>query len=493
MRPILLLLSALLALLALPAAAQDLPVGPPVRPNLLLILADDLGSGDPAHANPASRIPTPQLDRLAREGMRFSDAHSPSAVCSPTRYGLLTGRYAWRTRLKRGVLWGNDPMLIEDDRPTLASMLQEAGYATAVVGKWHLGLGAFDPERPEAKTDFAQPLTSGPHTVGFEHSFVLPSSLDIPPYVYVVGDRPRAPADTVVPGSEQRRDGGGGFWRKGPAEAGFDHEQTLPLLAEEAEAFLRRHRAEHPEQPFFLYFPLTAPHTPWLPTAGFRGRSGAGHYGDFVAQVDAVLGRMLTVLEETGAAEETLVIFTSDNGAHWTAQDRYLHAHNANLEFRGQKADIHEGGHRVPFLARWPGRIAAGEESAALIGLNDVYATVAELLGHVPAPGEAPDSVSFLRCLLEGAPGARQELVHHSIDGMFALRAGPWKLVEGLGSGGFTGPTRMAPLPGGPTGQLYRLDRDPSERRNLWPDHPEVVARLSARLAAIRSQEGAER
>jgi len=384
-------------------------------------------------------------------------------------------------------------MLIEDDRPTLGTLTRDAGYATAVIGKWHLGLGRFDPERPERQADFTAPFASGPHTIGFGEVFVLPASLDIPPYFWVVGDRARPLPRAEVPGSALRRVGGGGFWRPGPAEEGFDHQRTLPLLAERAVAWIRARRAARPAQPFFLSLPSTAPHTPWLPAEDFRGRSGAGWYGDFVAQVDAVVGEVLAALEETGAAGDTLVLFTSDNGAHWMVEDRYLTAHDANLDLRGQKADIHEGGHRVPLIARWPGRIEAGSVNAALVGLNDCYATLAELLDHPRAAGEAPDSVSFLPCLLEGAPGARQELVHHSFDGMFALRAGDWKLIEGLGSGGFTGPSRLEPVPGGPEGQLYHLGDDPQERRNLWPERPEVVARLQARLAAVRAAEGGDR
>lgn len=455
-------------------------------PNLVFILADDLGSGDLGCDNPDSRIPTPRLDALAREGLRFTDAHSPSAVCTPTRYALLTGRYGWRTRLKEGVLWGWDPLLVEPGRPTLASMLRQHGYATAVFGKWHLGLGAFDPQRPDALTDFARPVEAGPLTLGFDHALVLPASLDIPPYFYLLGDRPLEPPAAVLPASELRRLGGGGFWRAGPAAPGFDHERALPFFTESALAWLRRHRAEHPDQPFFLYLPLTAPHVPWVPPPAFRGRSQAGWYGDAVAQVDAVVGELLDALAETGAAADTLVIFTSDNGAHWMPADIDQWAHRANAGWRGQKADIHEGGHRVPLIVRWPGQVPAGTQSDALLGLNDLYATLAELLGHPLAAGEAEDSLSFLPALLHGAPSRRDELVLHSFDGMFALRQGDWKLIEGLGSGGFTLPSRIPPQPGGPRGQLYDLRRDPREERNRWSDEPEVVKRLSERLRALR-------
>ena len=461
-------------------AADDAPQGPP---NVVIILADDLGYGDPRCDNPDSKIPTPNLDRLASRSMRFTDAHSPSAVCTPTRYGLLTGRYCWRTELTSGVLWGRSPALIEPGRATIASMLGGRGFDTMGVGKWHLGLGSGE------ETDYGEPLRPGPVTVGFDRYFGIPASLDMEPYLYIRDDGVVSPPTEQVEGSEHRRQGGGGFWRAGGIAPGFRHVDVLPEIEREAVAFLDDREGDG--DPFFLYVPLSAPHTPWLPLDEYRGRSGAGDYGDFVAQVDATIGRILGALDRSGRSDETLLIVTSDNGAHWPESDIERFDHRANGPWRGQKADIHEGGHRVPFLARWPGRVEAGSTCDATICLTDLMATVASATGTDLPPGAAEDSFDLTPLLLgESSDGPiRPPVVHHSAQGMFAVRVGDWKLIEGLGSGGFTPPRRIDPStlgPGAPEGQLYNLADDPGERHNLWNDRPEVVSRLHSRLDAIR-------
>ncbi|MFH0947120.1 MAG: arylsulfatase [Planctomycetota bacterium] len=455
---------------------------PPARPNVLLILADDMGIGDVGCYNPDSRIPTPILDRLAAEGVRYVDAHSPAAVCSPSRYGLLTGRYSFRSRMKRGVLWGDDRLLIEPGRETLASMLKKHGYRTAMIGKWHLGLGSFDPAQPGRKTDFSKPFDAGPHTVGFDHVFGVPSALDVPPYVYIEGDHVVQAATKITPGSARRWAGGGGFWRAGPIAPDFSHEEVMPELTRRAVELLRAFADEGKDDPFFLFFSLTAPHTPWVPTKENIGKSKAGYYGDFVAQVDQSVGLLLATLERTGMAEETLVLFTSDNGAHWRQQDVAEYGHDSHLGYRGMKGDIWEGGHRIPLISRWPGRIAPNEIRAALVGLNDLYATLAELVGHPIAEGEAEDSVSFLSTLTGNDARERTDLVLHSYDGMFALRLGDWKLIAGLGSGGFTPPVWVQPEREGPYGQLYDLGTDRGERENLYLERPQLVSRMFSLL-----------
>ena len=451
-------------------------------PNIVLILADDMGSGDPRCANADSKVPTPSLDRLAREGVRVTDAHSPSAVCTPTRYGVLTGRYSWRSRLKKGVLVGTSRALIEEGRSTVASMLKSKGYRTACMGKWHLGLGNEEP------VDYSKPLRPGPLDVGFDEFFGIPASLDMEPYLFVDGDKPfKAPTDKIE-GSKMRRAGGGGFWRKGRISPGFRHIDVLPRLAARAVRFIDG--AKENGQPFFLYFPLPAPHTPWLPTEDFVGTSGAGVYGDFAAQVDHVVGQVIDAVERIGATENTLIIFTSDNGAHWKKSDIEEYGHLANGTLRGQKADIHEGGHRVPFLARWPKRVPAGVVRDDLVCLTDFYATFASLVGHALGEGEAEDSIDVLG-VLEGADfeePPRTSVVHHSLQGVFAIRSGNMKLIEGLGSGGFTKPARVDPEQGGPTGQLYDLFHDPAEEKNLWLERPEDVERLTGMLNEIRSK-----
>jgi arylsulfatase A len=455
------------------------------RPNIVVILADDMGIGDPRCYNPESCVPTPCMDALAATGVRFTDAHSPSAVCTPTRYALLTGRYAWRSRLKRGVLVGDSRALIEPGRPTIPSMLKQHGYDTAFIGKWHLGLGAYDPEHPDRKTDFSQPLDAGPHTIGFDSSFYIPASLDFQPYVYLEDDHVTAPLSEHIEKSERRSSGGGGFWRAGAIAPGFTHEGVLPTLTDRAEAYIRSRVDD--DDPFFLYFALPAPHTPWMPTDEFQGKSQAGWYGDFVHQVDDTVGRVLDALDAIGEADNTLIIVTSDNGSHWRLSDIKQFGHLANGPWRGMKADIHEGGHRVPFIVRWPGHTTAGRTCDAMIGLHDLYDTFGAIVGHEDGAGESPDSVSFLPSLIDGRAQVRAHLVNHSINGTFALRWDDWKLIECLGSGGFTPPKKREPAEGEAPGQLYNMRADPGETKNRYAEQPEVVARMKKMLDDVRA------
>jgi arylsulfatase A-like enzyme len=457
----------------------------PPRPNVVVILADDLGYGDPGSYNASSKIPTPRIDRLARQGMRFTDAHTPSSVCTPTRYGLLTGRYSWRTPLKSGVLKGYSPALVEPGRLTLAALLEQQDYRTACVGKWHLGLGNTEP------ADFGRPLVPGPNSVGFDESFILPASLDFPPYVFVENERAAPFPSEQIGESKMRRHGGEGFWRAGAIAPGFRHADVLPTITDRAVAFVKR---QDGETPFFLYFPLTAPHTPWMPAGEFRGRTSVGYYGDFVAQVDAAVGRLLDALDEQQLADDTLVIFTSDNGAHWLPDDIKEYGHRANAQWRGQKADIWEGGHRVPFVVRWPGVVAPGTTSEQLVCLTDCLATLAEIGGRELAAAEGEDSYSFLSVLAGQTPKRplREAIVHQSGDGTLAIRQRAWKLCPKLGSHGFSAPRETEPAAGGPTGQLYDLDDDPGETKNRWLAQPDVVARLESLLSRCQ-QEGYSR
>lgn len=476
MNKIILLLSALsLSLLTDAHVSISQAVATQRQPNIVIILADDMGYGDPRCYNAQSKTLTPNIDRLAAQGMRFTDAHSPSAVCTPTRYGLLTGRYAWRTRLKQGVLQGYDPLLIETERMTIASLLKQHGYQTAGIGKWHLGFGH------APMVDYAKPLTPGPNALGFAYFFGIPASLDFAPYVYVENERVTAPVTETIAASKHQRDGGDGYWREGAIAPGFRHAEVLDTLTDKAVSFINRQSSG---QPFFLYFPLTAPHTPWLPTAEFQGKSQAGAYGDFVVQTDAVVGRILKTLDEAKLADNTLVIFTSDNGAHWLPEEVTKFAHRANGNWRGQKADIWDGGHRVPFIARWPGKIRPGRSSNELICLTDMLATIAAVIGAELPQDAAEDSYNLLPALLGKKLNGpiREAIVHHSIDGTFAIRQGRWKLALGLGSHGFSQPKEIKPQPGGAAGQLYDLSRDPAEQHNLWQQRPEVVARLTALL-----------
>ena len=453
------------------------------RPNIVLVLADDLGAGDLGCYNPESKIPTPCLDRIAAAGGRFTDMHSPSAVCTPTRYALLTGRYAWRSRLKRGVLGGYSKMLIEKGRVTLPALLKKHGYRTGGVGKWHLGL------QDNKRTDYAKPLRPGPLTAGFDSFFGIPASLDMPPYVWVVGDAVEKAPSEKVRKSGHRRKKGGGFWRGGAVAPGFRHADVLPRVTKESEAFLER-CASNKGQPFFLYVPLPAPHTPWMPTQSWRGKSKAGYYGDFVAMVDACIGRIDSKLTELGLTENTLLIVTSDNGSHWPTADIKRYGHRANLHYRGQKADIHEGGHRVPFLVRWPGKTPPGITTDDTGCLTDMLRTIAGIVGAKLPENAAEDSCNLWPRFAGQEIGGpmREATVHHSLGGMFAIRKGRWKLIEGRGSGGFTQPRKIKAKPGEPAGQLYDLRADPSETENLWGKRPKVVARMTAILDRYRRE-----
>jgi arylsulfatase A-like enzyme len=457
------------------AAGSALHAQPaPGRPNIVLILADDLGYGDVHALNPTrGRITTPHLDRLAAQGMTFTDAHSGSSVCTPTRYGLLTGRYAWRTRLQRGVLDGtDDPPLIADGRLTLPALLRQHGYTTAAIGKWHLG---FLSERPAGTTP--EPGAAA-KAAGRKGAF----------------GRGGLPVGTRIIGGPTTR-GFDYFWGCSNARTmsgliendrvieNLPPIEMLPRLERRAVQYIADHAAAG--RPFFLYVPLTSPHTPILPTAEWQGKSGLGDYGDFVQQTDAVVGRILAALDEAGLADNTLVVFTADNGCSPQADTPGLErqGHFASAGLRGYKADIWEGGHRVPFLVRWPGQVRPASRSDHLVCLTDFLATFAELLGAKLPPDAGEDSLSFLSTL-RGAGGApRAAVVHHSIQGMFAIREGPWKLAFCPGSGGWAKPLDAeARTQGLPERQLYHLERDLAEAHNVQAENPAVVTRLTTRL-----------
>jgi len=479
-------------------------------PNIVLILADDMGYGDPHCYNAQSKIPTPAIDRLAAQGMRFTDAHTPTSVCTPTRYGLLTGRYCWRTALKQGVLWPWDAPLIAADRLTLPKMLQRRGYRTACIGKWHLGwewptgdgarindrlpLGRYDVKTRTAfaaKVDFTRPISGGPTTRGFD-TYFGDDVPNFPPYCFIENDRVTALPTDSKPKTM--------FGHPGPMAPGWDLTAVMPALTTRAVAFLDERGREPKRRPFFLYLPLTAPHTPIAPTPEFQGKSQAGRYGDWVAEVDATVAQVLAALRRNGLAGNTLVLFTSDNGSPARDGTKMSGAtgsvvrkfgHHPSGPWRGMKSDVWEGGHRVPFIIRWPGRVKAGAVADDLICLTDVMATLAAALRFELPKDAAEDSLSFLP-LLTGRKRrrpARRSLVHHSGNGTFAIREGDWKLIVGnLGSGGFSRPATVKPRASGPQGQLYNLADDPGETRNLWLDRPEIVRRLSEDLARTRRE-----
>lgn len=446
----------------------------PQHPNIIFILADDMGYGDLTCLNPKSKIETPNMDRIANEGMIFTDAHSGSAVCTPTRYGVLTGRYCWRTTLKSGVLWGSSPLLIEKDRMTVASMLKKYGYRTACVGKWHLGLG------DDKTTDYTKPLTSGPHTVGFDYFFGIPASLDMVPYLYVENDRAvELPTETV----EEKNDGGV-FWRAGPIAPNFAFEEVLPTFTNKALKFIDDCTGT-PSQPFFLYFALSAPHTPWVPTKDFQGTSKAGLYGNFVKQVDWTVGQVLKKLDEHNLADNTIVFLTSDNGSDERHIGEQYH-HEANYIFRGQKSDAWDGGHRVPFLVRWPGTITPKTKSDETICLTDLMATAAAIVGEDLPENAGEDSYDILPAFTNSnKTPIREATIHHSIDGVFAIRQSNWKLIYCKGSGGWSLNEENAPQEA--PWQLYNLKEDIEEKINKYHEHQEIVERLDNVLEAYKT------
>ena len=467
------------------------------KPNIVLIMADDMGYGDVQALNPDSRIPTPHLNDLAADGMTFVDAHSPSAVCTPTRYALVTGRYSWRSRLKRGVLNGYGEPLIEKDRPTLATLLESAGYETGIVGKWHLGLGFVKDATKKQNNgfDFSQPIQHGPNDLGWDFSFIIPASLDFPPYVYIQNHE-----ITRFPSIAESASRFPAFWRKGERAPDFDMADCLDRLTSEATQFIAR-KAEG-DDPFFLYFPLTAPHKPVYPHPRFQGKTELGPYGDFVMQVDATVGEVMKAIDAAGIRKNTLVIYTSDNGsfmyrrddpeAKGHVDDETLQAfrsdrHTSNGLFRGTKADIYEAGHHVPFLVRWPGRVAAGSVSEKTICHVDCFATFADILDVEKPEGHAIDSHSFLPSMTGMAASPRPGVINHSASGMFAIRDGQWKLIAGNGSGGREQP-RGAPFQR--PYQLYDLEADVRETHNLIEQRADVAKIMEQELERIRNLPG---
>lgn len=443
------------------------------QPNIVYILADDLGWGDIDAYNPHSAAPTPALNQFAREGMRFTDMHAASAVCTPSRYSLLTGRYCWRSRLKKGVLGGYSPDLIEEGRMTVPSMLKQAGYYTAGVGKWHLGLGN------EEKTDFTKPLVPGPISHGFDYFFGIPASLDMAPYLYFENDHVVEQPTIHDPGNSSQM---GVSWRPGLRAPHFEIPEALPTITDKAVDVLHQ-RAAEPAKPFFLYVALPSPHMPWVPLPEYHGKSRAGDYGDYVVEVDAMIGKILAAIKANGMENDTIVIATSDNGALWRPEDIERYPHRANADWRGEKADIWEAGHRVPFMVRWPGHIAPGSVSDETVSLTDLMATLAALLRVNLQPDAGEDSFNNLPIWLgQKHSPARTTIIDHSNDGMFSIREGDWKLELGLGSGGFSSPRTVEPVPGGVQGQLYNLKDDPHELYNLWGSRPDIVERLTRLL-----------
>ncbi|MDF1815188.1 MAG: sulfatase-like hydrolase/transferase [Verrucomicrobiales bacterium] len=434
------------------------------KPNIVYIICDDLGYGDIQCLAPAtSKIPTPNTDKLAAGGMTFTDAHSGSSVCTPTRYGIMTGRYSWRTRLQKGVVTGFAPCLIAEDRPTVGNFLQDQGYHTAIVGKWHLDFQYLDPETKEAfsgKKHKSPPvgavIPDGPLHRGFDfyHGFHHARNMEA-----VIEDDKVIAHDPVI--------------------------NMLPRLTRKSVDYINSRAGK--EEPFFLYVPLGSPHTPIVPSPEWQGKSGLGDYGDFVMQTDNVVGEISAALEKNGFTENTLVIFTSDNGCSKAAgiPDLAKKGHKVSAHLRGSKADLWDGGHRIPFIARWPGKVESGSSSDQLICLTDLFATVGDITGSPVPEKSCEDSVSFLPALKgDTIESTRKGVIHHSYSGHFAYRQDNWKLLLAKASGGWTSPKENEAAANAPKAQLYDMSADIGEKQNLYTAKPEIAEKLLAQLEA---------
>lgn len=478
------------------------------KTNVVFILADDWGYGDvKCFGGDRCKIETPNMDKLAGEGMMFTDAHSSSSVCTPTRYSILTGRYNWRSRLKKSVLYGYSKELIEANRPTVPKFMKANGYETACFGKWHLGMTmpTTDGKPPRARVrrnellkplspdatniDWKATITGGPKSIGFDKFYGISASLDMPPYIWIEGDKFVGECTT-----------GKAFFRPGPATEDFEAVDVLPTIARKSVEFINANK----EKPFFLYVPLNSPHTPIVPSKEWQGKSKIGKYGDFVMETDWAVGQIVKAIDDNGLTENTLIIVTADNGCSPAARggSKQLVFNGAKEEpvqqdkhypckvYRGHKADIFDGGHRVPFIARWKGTVKPGTVCDQTVCLVDLYATCADILDKKLPTGAAPDSVSILPYLKGKSKGPlREATVHHSINGSFAIRKGKWKLLLCPGSGGWS-----QPKPGGektknlPPIQLYDMSVDVGERVNVQAEHPEVIKELTAILEGYVAQ-----
>ncbi len=445
------------------AACQTRDPYRPGFPNIVVILADDMGVGDVQSLYPRGKIPTPFLDTFAEEGLVFTDAHSGSAVCTPTRYGLLTGRYAWRTCLQEWVIDAYEPPLIAEDRLTLPKMLQQHGYHTACFGKWHLGWDwSGEGEGRAKKPDFTAPIESGPTTRGFDYYFGTHVP-NFPPFTFIENDH-----ILIQPTAKNVEDREMHIGFPGaPMAPGWRFDEILPTTTERAVNYV--HQQAQEESPFFLYFSMTTPHEPIAPSEPFKGKSGIAPVADLVMETDWSAGQVIQALDDAGVADNTLVIFTADNGhSHYTGWEELIAAgHQPSGPYRGHKAQIWEGGHRVPFIVRWPGQIEPGTSTDRLICLTDIMATCANVIGaNVPATA-GEDSFDMLPVFRgKTRRPVRKAIVHHDRWGRFGIRRGPWKLII------------YAEKDKDPTFELYNVDVDWAETRDLSATHPEMVQDL---------------
>jgi arylsulfatase A len=484
-------------------------------PNIILIFADDMGYGDVSFFNPNSKIQTPAIDNLAENGLAFTNAHSSGSVCTPSRYGILTGRYAFRNEKAARGLRGFDESVIEPGRKTLASVLSKAGYASACIGKWHLGVdwtttansgeALFNEETGHSNVDYFDPLRTGPNDFGFQHSFIHVASTDMPPYMFVrdhsVVDPEVVLTNDIYPSRLEntvydwdlrqlteddvywRR---GVWWRRGEISRSFRLEDCQTTILNEGLSFIEWQTNNNSSSPFFLYLPLTGPHTPWLPVEEFQGKTPIGEYGDFILEIDNIVLQIKNKLKELGNLDNTIIIFTSDNGSAWPQQEIERTGHEANFGRRGQKGDVWDGGHHVPLVISWPAIIKESAVYEHLVSLTDFFATFADLTGQEMDADSGEDSYSLLH-VLQGdlEQPVRDHMIHHSSRRLFGIRKEGWKYIDGLGSGGFTSPGIIQPTAGGPNGQLYNIETDPFESNNLYMQNPQMLEYLKNELQLL--------
>jgi arylsulfatase A-like enzyme len=464
------------------------------KPNIVYILADDMGQGDVQAYNQDSKIPTPNINRLANEGIKFTDTHTSSGVCTPTRYGILTGRYSWRTStLKRGVLWGHCAPLIESSRETIASMLKKHDYSTACIGKWHLGMDwkIIDPDKAEQRISYKNvdptaPIQNGPNRVGFDYYFGVSASLNMDPHAYIENDRIQGTIETLKTIAAVNARGFTQPSKPGFAAKEYVQQEVLAKFADKTCDWIKAHQ----DKPFFVYLPLPSPHSPIVPSSRFKNKSGLNLHGDFCMETDWVVGKVLNTLDELGIAENTLVVFTADNGTSPKAgfPEMASKGHHSSWIYRGMKGTNWEGGHRVPFVVRWPEKVKADTSSNALSCTTDLIATVAEILDAGLAPNAGEDSVSLLPALQgKQIPGQENRLViHHSGQGIFSIRRGKWKVMFDDHGGSRRGDPRNAdPIVNAADVLLFDMEKDAIEKINVAAEHPNVIKMLKKEFATI--------
>lgn len=487
------------------------------QPNIVIIFADDMGYGDISCNNPMGRAITPNIDKLAEQGLSFSDAHSGGAVSTPSRYGLVTGQYFFRAaKPENDYPNGHLKPLITPDRETIGSLMQRAGYTTGCVGKWHLGLDWFAKDSSQrlitdnglgrTNIDYSKGVANDPTTLGFDYSYIMPASLDMPPYLFIENQKV-VDSDMVLTGEQypnlmddtkfswDRKHTGdkdvywdrGVWWRNGEMSASYKVEDCLDVIADKGIEFIER--SANKSKPFMLYLPLTGPHTPWMPNEEFKGTTALGTYGDFIAQIDNIVARVEAKLKELGVDDNTIVIFSSDNGGAWQEDDVLQYSHHSNWGSRGMKGDAWDGGHHIPLIIKYPGVAACGESYDHTVSLVDLLATFSELTGEPIKEGYAEDSFSLLSTLKgDLKTPTRDHIIYISSANTLAIKEGDWKYIDGLGSRGFSAPSRLEPVKGGPKGQLYNLKNDPLESKNLYLSEPQKVEELSSLLYEYRDR-----